>query len=314
MMREMRFASMREAFAHALIEEGEENDAIVALVADTFKRISSFAQRFPRRAFNVGIAEQNLIGVAAGLALSGKIPVVSSIGTFVTMRCFEQIRNDVGYQATNVKIVGTECGVNQGKYGATHLPVEDIALMRCIPRFAVLAPADPYETYAATKALLRHSTGGYMRLGSEPNRMIYDKDISFELGKIRLLQEGGKEVALLACGAMVEVALDAAHLLRKEGIMAWVADVHTIKPLDTEAIAKLAGSVRHLFTLEEHMITGGLGSAVAEVVAAQRASCVLQRFALPDEYLPVGSKAELLDYCGLTPLGVCQSVLAAIRE
>lgn len=310
----MTLTDMRDGFAQALLEEGERNEAIVALAADTVKRISRFAERFPGRAFNVGIAEQNLVGIAAGMALCGRVPVVSSIGTFMSMRCYEQVRNDVGYQKANVKIVATECGVSQGSLGITHMAVEDMGIMRCIPNVTVVAPADPYQAYLATKAILQQDGAAYMRFGSEPTRRIYENGARFELGRVNILRRGGAEVALVAVGAMVEVALQAATLLSEDGVAAWVADVHTLKPLDAKAIGELARSVRQMLTLEEHVVTGGLGSAVTEVVAAESGGCTIRRLGLPDEYLPVGSRQELLDYCGLTAEKVRASALAAIRE
>jgi transketolase len=220
----------------------------------------------------------------------------------------------VGYQKANVKIVATECGVSQGSLGITHMAVEDMGIMRCIPNVTVVAPADPYQAYLATKAILQQDGAAYMRFGSEPNKRIYEEGASFELGRMNILRRGGAEVALVASGAMVEVALEAARLLSEDGVAAWVADVHTLKPLDAKAIGELARSVRHMLTLEEHVVTGGLGSAVTEVAAAESGRCVIRRLGLPDGYLPVGSRQDLLEYCGLTPEKVRASALAPIRE
>ncbi|MDI3480569.1 MAG: transketolase [Tepidanaerobacteraceae bacterium] len=289
----------REAYGQALAELGEEIKDIVVLDADLSKstKTSVFAKKYPERFFNMGIAEQNLMGTAAGFATCGKIPFASTFAVFAAGRAFEQIRNSICYPNLNVKIAATHAGITVGEDGATHQSVEDIALMRSIPHMIVINPADAEEAKQAVRAAAMHKGPVYLRFGRHPVETIFDNNYKFEIGKGVILKEG-KDVAIIATGTMVGEALKAAELLSKKGIEAMVVNISTIKPIDKEIIIK-AAECGAIVTAEEHNIIGGLGSAVAEVLAEARPT-PMKRIGIADEFGQSGKPEELLKLYHLT--------------
>jgi transketolase len=290
----------REAFGETLVELANEGLEVVAIDADLSGSTTTakFGKAYPDRFFNVGIAEQNMIGTAAGLAVGGKIAFTGSFAVFATGRAYDQVRNTVCYSGLNVKLAPTHSGVTVGPDGGSHQMLEDIALMRVLPGMRVLVPAD----YVAAKAALRcaATTPGpfYVRLGRASVPVIYGDDYTFELGKTAVLREG-TDITLAACGVMVEQALAAADALAAEGVSAEVLDVATIKPLDGATIAASAAKTGAVVSCEEHSIIGGLGSAVAEVLG-ELSPVPLARVGVKDVFGTSGEPAELMDYFGLS--------------
>lgn len=300
----------REAFGETLIELAAEGVDVVAVDADLSGSTTTakFGAAHPDRFFNVGIAEQNMIGTAAGLAVAGKVPFTGSFAVFATGRAYDQVRNTVCYSNLDVKLAPTHSGITVGPDGGSHQMLEDIALMRVLPGMRVLVPAD----YVAAKAALRvaATTPGpfYVRLGRAGVPVIYDEDYVFELGRARVLREG-VHVTLVACGVMVEQGLAAADMLELEGIHAEVLDVATIKPLPAEQIAASASKTGAVVTCEEHSVIGGLGSAVAEALG-ERAPVPMTRVGVRDVFGTSGEPAELMEHFGLS----ATHIAAAARE
>jgi transketolase len=303
----------REAYGQALAELGEEIKDIVVLDADLSKstKTSVFAKKFPERFFNMGIAEQNLMGTAAGLATCGKIPFASTFAIFATGRAFEQVRNSICYPQLNVKIAATHAGITVGEDGATHQSIEDIALMRAIPHMTVINPADAEEAKQAVRAAALHKGPVYLRFGRHPVETIFDENYKFEIGKGVILKEG-KDVAIIATGVMVGEALKAAKILAGEGINAMVVNISTIKPIDKEVILKAAGCGA-IVTAEEHNIIGGLGSAVAEVLAEEKPTPI-KRIGIADEFGQSGNPDELLKIYHLTAEDIAKAAKELISE
>ncbi|MFO7152102.1 MAG: transketolase family protein [Bacillota bacterium] len=289
----------RDAYGKALAELGEEIKDIVVLDADLSKstKTSVFAKKFPERFFNMGIAEQNLMATAAGLATCGKIPFASTFAVFATGRAFDQVRNSICYPKLNVKIAATHAGITVGEDGATHQSIEDLALMRALPNMTVICPADEVETRKAVRAAVEIKGPVYLRLGRHPVETIFDESYEFVPGKGVILREG-KDVALIATGVMVAEALRAAELLAKDGIEAMVVNIHTIKPIDEEIILK-AAECGAIVTAEEHSIIGGLGSAVAEVLVEKK-PVPMKRIGVRDVFGQSGKPEELMKEYGLT--------------
>ena len=303
----------REAYGKALAELGESYDFVV-LDADlsAATKTGVFKKKFPERFFNCGIAEGNMVSVAAGLAAAGKIPLVSSFAMFAAGRAFEQVRNSVGYPHLNVKIGATHAGITVGEDGATHQCNEDIALMRTIPGMTVINPADAVEARAAVEAAIQHVGPVYMRFGRYAVPVINDTpDYKFELGKGVTMREGG-DVTIVATGLMVSMALEAAEELKAEGIDARVINIHTIKPLDTDIILKAAKETGVIVTAEEHSIIGGLGAAVAEAVCEGCPVPVL-RLGVNDTFGRSGTVPALLEMYGLTPANIVAKVKQALK-
>lgn len=291
----------REAYGQTLASLARENPRIVVLDADLSKstKTEEFAKVAPERFFNVGIAEQDLVGVGAGLSTCGKIPFISGFAIFVAGRGFEQIRNTVCYGKLNVKIAATHAGITVGEDGGSHQAIEDIALMRALPGLTVICPADGVETAWAVRAAADYQGPVYLRLGRLALPQIYEESQEFRWGKGQLLRPGA-DIALIATGLMVSEALEAAQLLAEEGIKAAVADIHTLKPLDTELVLNLAERCGAVLTLEEHSIIGGLGSAVAETLAEQFSKpLAFSRLGVNDVFGQSGSPAALLKHYGL---------------
>ena len=290
----------REAYGAALAELGEKYD-IVVLDADlaAATKTGMFKKKFPERFIDCGIAESNMISVAAGLAAAGKIPFASSFAMFAAGRAFEQVRNSVGYPHLNVKIGATHAGVSVGEDGATHQCNEDIALMRTIPGMVVINPADGAEARAAVEAAILHDGPVYMRFGRLAVPYLHGDDLKFEIGKGIKLRDG-KDVTIISTGLTVYMALEAAKLLENEGISAEVIDIHTIKPIDKELIISSAMKTGSVITTEEHSIIGGLGSAVCEALSESCPTPVV-RVGIEDTFGKSGKGAELLGMFGLSP-------------
>ena len=305
----------RAAYGQTLAELGEHYPEIVALDADLSGSTTSavFGQRYPERFFNCGIAEANMIGIAAGLAATGFRPFASSFAMFSTGRVWEQIRNSVAYPALNVTVVGSHGGPSVGEDGATHQMNEDLSIMRSIPNMTVVCPCDAYEMRRAVEALAAHEGPAYLRLCRYPTEVVTDTvpGYSFSLGRGVTLREG-KDITVAATGIMVPAALRAAESLEKEGVSVRVLDIHTIKPLDEELILKAAEETGRFLTVEEGSTVGGLGSAVCELLSEKRPTPV-RRFGVPDVFGRSGSAAAMLDYYGLTPEGIAAQVRLALN-
>lgn len=303
----------REAYGKALVKLSNMNDKVVVLDADLSKstKTAEFKAVAPERFINMGIAEANMMGVAAGLATCGKIPFASSFAMFAAGRAFEQIRNSLCYPKLNVKVCATHAGLTVGEDGASHQSVEDISLMRSIPNMVVLSPSDAIETEAAIKAIAEYDGPCYVRLGRMPVNTINDySDYKFELGKGVVVSEGN-DATIVATGIMVDAAIEAKNILAEEGINAKVINIHTIKPFDAELIIKAAKETGAIVTAEEHSIIGGLGSAVAETVSENYPVPVL-RVGVKDVFGESGKPDQLLQKYGLTSQDIVSKVRAAV--
>ena len=304
----------REAYGKALAALANTNENVVVLDADLSKstKTADFKAVAPERFFNMGIAEGNMMGVAAGLSTCGKIPFVSTFAMFATGRAFEQIRNSICYPKLNVKVCATHAGLTVGEDGASHQAIEDISLMRSVPNMVVINPADDIETEAAIKAVAEMEGPCYVRLGRMAVSRVNDEtNYNFVIGKGITLAEGN-DVAIIATGIMVEAALEAKEELAKEGINARVINIHTIKPIDEELIIKAAKETGVIVTAEEHSIIGGLGSAVAEVVSEKCPVPVL-RVGVKDTFGESGKPNELLEKYGLTSKDIVNKVKKALE-
>ena len=290
----------RDAYGLTLKELGGIYQDVVVMDADLSKSTKTveFARAFPERFFDMGIAEQNMMAVAAGLAASNKVVFASTFAVFATGRAFEQIRNSVAYARLNVKICATHAGITVGEDGGSHQSVEDMALMRAIPNMKVIVPADGPSTSWAVKAVYHEPGPFYLRLGRSKVPVIYGEDTAFEIGRGIKLREG-KDVGILACGIMVQESLQAAAKLAEMGIEATVLDIHTIKPLDRALILETARLTGCLVTAEEHSVVGGLGGAVSELISSEYPVPVI-RVGIQDVFGQSGSPRELLDFYGLT--------------
>jgi transketolase len=305
---------MRTAFIRQLCELAETDQRIWLLTGDLgFSVLEPFADSFPERFVNAGVAEQNMIGVAAGLALSGKVPFVYSIANFPVMRCLEQIRNDVCYHQLDVKVVSVGGGMVYGSQGYTHHGVEDIAVMSALPGMAVLAPADPIEAAWSAGAAVARSGPVYVRLGKAGDPVLHTRAPRLEFGQACMVRDGD-DVTLVSCGAALGICLGAAEELAERGVQARVLSMHTVKPIDVEALARAAAQTPLLVTVEEHGPVGGLYSAVLEVVAPMRAAACV-RVSLPHEPTSIaGSCAFLNERSGLDPHSVAETVVSALTR
>lgn len=304
----------REAYGNALAEFGAKYNDIVVLDADLAEATKTcvFKKKFPERFFDCGIAENNMFGVAAGLAASGKIPFASTFAMFAAGRSFDQVRNSIGYPHLNVKICATHGGVSVGEDGATHQCCEDIALMRTIPGMVVMNPSDAVEARCAVEAAIKYEGPVYIRFGRLPVSTINDNDsYKFEIGKgVKLCD--GTDVTIIANGLMVEQALMAREMLIEEGISASVVNIHTIKPIDKELIIAEAQQTGAIVTTEEHNIIGGLGSAVAEVVS-EVCPVPVVRHGVPDKFGKSGAGKDLLEYFNLNAKGIVEKAKIALN-
>lgn len=302
-------------FGQALIDLAQDNELVVAVTADqrSAGRLEYFEQKYPGRLFNVGIAEQNMINVAAGMANEGLIPFTLAQACFSTARCFDQFKISLGYMGMNVKVVGFGAGLALGQYSATHMSVEDISLVRNLPNVTILSPADCLETYKAVLAAGEINGPVYIRLtGEMGNPIVYNEDYDYQVGKAITLKEG-KDISIIATGSMVYNSLKAAQVLEEKGLSVGVVDMHTIKPLDTEAVKKCCSS-KLIVSVEEHSKIGGLGSAIQELFAlstSKRPHLILGC----DNFYPVpGEYKYLVDLFGLSPEKIASQILDCIKE
>ncbi len=304
---------MRDAYGEALLELGASNPKVVVLAADTAgsMKSSAFATSFPERFFNIGIAEQNLVSIAAGFALAGKIPYAGTYAIFVPGKCVDQIRNNIAYPNLGVKIVCSHGGISVGADGASHQQLEDIAIMRAIPRMSVIVPSDFVSTKSVVKAIASIPGPFYVRLTRSSTPIVYEKGFEYSHGKANIISDGG-DVAIFACGIMVPEAIKAAGSLRTKGVSALVVDLHTIKPIDTETVVKTAGRCGCVVTAEEHNIMGGMGSAVAEVLAENRPT-PMKRVGVMDKFGESGEPTELLKKYGLTSASIEDAASAVMK-
>lgn len=303
---------MRAAFIRTLTALAREDPSLMLVTGDLgYTVLEEFRDAFPLQYLNAGVAEQNMIGVAAGLALSGKRVFAYSIVPFVTFRCLEHIRNDVCYHRATVCIVGVGGGYSYGHMGPTHHALEDIAVMRALPHMAVICPGDPCEAEAAVRAIARHNGPCYLRLGKAGEPVLHSSPRTFILGKA-IAMRSGTDAMLIATGSMLATALDAAQLLEARGIRSGVLSMPTVKPLDAEAVT-LAARTGLIATVEEHSSIGGLGGAVAETLAARRIPCTHLLFTAPDAFADtVGSQVFLRAKAGLTAANIAGEIAKVI--
>ena len=307
-------AAMRDAYGEALLELGAAHPEVVVVGADTTGSLKSgvFQTRFPERFFNVGIAEQNLVSIAAGLALAGKVAYAGTYAIFVPGKSVDQIRNNICYPDLNVKLVCSHGGISVGPDGASHQQVEDIAIMRAIPRMKVIVPADAPSAKGSIKAIASIPGPFYVRLTRSATPVVYEEGFEYGFGKANTLRDGS-DVAVFACGIMVPEALKAAEALKAKGTSVAVVDMHTIKPIDTDTIVKFAQQCGRVVTAEEHNIIGGMGSAVAEVLSENRPT-PMKRVGVMDTFGESGEAGELLRKYGLTSANIEQAASGLVQS
>ena len=304
----------RDGYGRGVVVVGERDERIVVITADLVESTRShwFAEKFPERFIEVGVAEQNLAVVAAGMAVYGKIPFIASYATFSPGRNNEQIRTNIAINNVPVKIVGCHAGVSVGPDGATHQALEDLALMRVIPRMVVVSPCDAVEAEKATIALAFNNKPSYLRIAREKSPVFTTDETPFEIGKAEIFREG-KDAAIIGCGPLVYNALKAAEELSKEGIECEVVNCHTIKPIDEETIVKVAQNTGAVVSVEEHQIAGGLGSAIAEVLS-RRHPTPQEFIGMQDRFGESGSPSELIEHFGMGVSNIKDAVRVAISR
>ena len=300
--------SSREVFGKVLVELGEKDQRIVAVTADLAGSVNmiEFKNKFPKRFFDFGIAEQDMMGASAGLAITGKIPYTSTYAAFASMRAGEQARTDIAYNELPVRICATHGGIGLAVGGATHHSLEDIGIFRNMPGMKVFVPADGVETAAMIRATLLMDGPVYIRLSRPKEVTVYESEFEYTIGKADILREG-QDIAILACGGMVGRALGAADLLKENGIQAGVVNVSTIKPIDKETIIKVAKDAGAILTVEEHNIINGLGSAVAEIIAEAGIKVRFRRHGIMDVFTTSGPYEDLLNYYLLDAEGIFET-------
>jgi transketolase len=313
-MAEREMMLTRQGWADALLELGEKNPNVVVLDADLAKSTLTilFKDKYPKRFFDMGIAEQNMINTAGGLSLTGLIPFVSTYGVFVSGRAWEQIRTSICYGELNVKLGGAHGGISVGPDGATHQALEEIAIMRVIPNMTLLVPTDYYETKKAVLAAAKINGPVYIRFGREKVPVVTSADAPFEVGKAITMKEG-TDITIVACGVMVAEALDAAEELAKENINAEVINLHTIKPIDKDALIQSVKKTGCLVTAEEHQLAGGMGSAVIEVLA-QENPVPTEMVGINDTFGESGKPRELMEKYGLTSKEILKKAKLALKR
>lgn len=308
--------STAEIYGQALVELGRAHPEVVALTADLAKstKIGDFMKEFPDRFFNVGIAEQNLFGVAAGMARAGLVPFLSTFSQFASFRAADQLHTDLCYQNVNAKVIATHSGTSFGQAGSTHHAICDLAVTRAIPNLTVICPADGYETYNAVMAAYETPGPFYIRINRGFDRVLYEnKDYGFELGKAVEVHPG-TDLTLIACGSCVFQAYEAAKFLEQaDGLKIRVLDMHTIKPIDKEAILKAVSETRRIITVEDHNVIGGLGSAVAEVVVESGKGCAFKKLGVQDTFAPIGLHEDIMSTLGIDANGIIEAVRAAMH-
>ncbi len=302
----------RKAFTETLLELAKEDPTIFALATDSRGSVTlnDFVDALPNQFVECGIAEQDAVGIAAGLSNLGLRPFVCGPASFYATRAAEQVKVDVAYSRSNVKVIGVSGGVSYGALGGTHHAIQDIALFRAVPNMTVILPADANEAAAMTRVLAKNSEPTYVRMGRGAVPDVYDPDVNFEVGKAIWLRNG-KDAAIIACGEMVYHANEAAKLLEAEGIFVSVLDMHTIKPLDEESVLK-AAQTGAVVTVEEHIIRGGLGGAVAEVIC-QNHPVKMKILGLPDETVYSGTSAEVFEHYRLNAEGIAEAVRELLK-
>ena len=304
----------RDAFVRALEELAVRDPGIVALTNDSVgsTKLARFRQRFPQRFINIGIAEQNMVGIGAGLANGGKIPFICGASCFLTARALEQIKVDLAYSKANVKLCSTTSGLAYGGLGPTHHSIEDLAWTRVIPNLTVIVPADPIETDQAVRAAAALDGPVFLRISRMPVPQVHAADYRFRVGRAACLKNGS-DVTLIANGIMVCRALETAALLAEQGIAARVLNMATVRPIDCDAILEAAAQTAAIVTVEEHSVVGGLGGAVAEVVATS-APVHMRILGVPGVFAPTGSAQWLLEHFGLTPAGIRNAALEVLEK
>lgn len=304
---------MRTTFVNTLLKLAKKDKRIILITGDLgFSVFEQYIEELPRQYLNAGVAEQNMTGVAAGMAMEGKIPFIYSIVPFVTMRNFEQVRDDICYQNLNVKIVGVGSGFSYGQFGHTHFGLEDVGILRTIPGITIFSPGDPIETELVTAEALKIKGPVYIRLGKSGDPVVYKTRPQLETGK-GIMVKSGREIALLAHGTMLPIALEVANQLRNKYSVE-VVSMPTIKPLDEKLVIKLAKQMRGVFTLEEHTIIGGLGSAVSEIIAEQGISTKFKRIGTHDSFNKVsGDQNYMRRANGLSSDQITQTIENAIK-
>lgn len=300
----------RESYGKKLVELGKENKDIVVLDADlaTATKTELFKKEFPNRFFDMGIAEQDMMSTAAGMATCGKIPYASTFAVFAAGRSYDQIRNSICYPKLNVKICATHAGIAVGEDGATHQMLEDISLMRTLPNMTVMSVSDDIQTKWAVEEISKIDGPVYLRLGRLASPIIYNEDQKFEIGKGIQIGDG-TDATVIATGLMVSEAIKAMEELKEKGINIRVVDIHTIKPIDKELIVKCAKETKRIITIEDHSIIGGLGSAVCEVLAEEYPSKVT-RLGMKDTFGKSGKAEKLLEYFGLSKNGIIKEIMS----
>jgi len=309
--------STAEYYGKALCELGREHPEIVALTADLGKstKIGMFGEEFPDRFFNVGIAEQNMFGVAAGMAKSGLVPFLSTFSTFASLRSADQLHTDICYQNVSAKVIATHSGTSFGQAGSTHHAICDMAVTRSIPNLTVICPADGMETVNAVRAAYETPGPFYIRINRGFDRVVYpNTDYGFEVGKAVTLHEG-TDLTIIACGSCVFQAIQAANFLdSSDGLKIRVLNMHTIKPIDREAIEKAVADTRRIITVEDHTVLGGLGSAVAEVVVESGKGCAFKKLGIQDKFAPIGLHEDIMSILGIDSNGIIEAVREVMKK
>jgi len=315
-MKKKEMANPRDAYGQALVELGETHPEIVVLDADLSKSTKTvlFAKKFPERFFEMGIAEANMISAAAGLASCGKTPFASTFAVFATGRVYDQIRIDVAYSEANVKIFATHGGISVGKDGASHQMIEDLTLMRVLPNMTVLAPSDAMQTRRLVELMAVTKGPMYARIGRANAPVLYTKEDvqEIEIGKGLMTREGA-DVSIIACGTMVDQAVDAQEQLMKQGVSARVVDMHTIKPLDEQLVRKCVKETSAMVTVEEHSVIGGLGGAVSEMIAENGTKIPFKRIGVQDMFCESGEPEELFEKYGLSTPHIIKTVKTLLK-
>lgn len=308
--------STAEIYGQALVELGEAHPEVVALTADLAKstKIGEFQKKFPDRFFNVGIAEQNMFGVAAGMARAGLVPFLSTFSQFASFRSADQLHTDLCYQNVNAKVIATHSGTSFGQAGSTHHAICDFALVRSIPNLTVICPADGLETYNAVMAAYETPGPFYIRINRGFDRVLYKTpDYGFQIGKAVTVHEGS-DITIIATGSCVFQAWEAAEFLDKnDGLKVRVLDMHTIKPIDKEAIIKAVMDTRRIITVEDHNVIGGLGSAVAEVMAEAGKGCAFKKLGHQDKFAPIGLHEDIMNAVGIDSNGIINAVRETMK-
>ena len=308
--------STAEIYGQALVELGEAHPEVVALTADLAKstKIGEFQKKFPDRFFNVGIAEQNMFGVAAGMARAGLVPFLSTFSQFASFRSADQLHTDLCYQNVNAKVIATHSGTSFGQAGSTHHAICDFALTRSIPNLTVICPADGLETYNAVMAAYETPGPFYIRINRGFDRVLYKTpDYGFQIGKAVTVHEGS-DITIIATGSCVFQAWEAAEFLDKnDGLKVRVLDMHTIKPIDKEAIIKAVMDTRRIITVEDHNVIGGLGSAVAEVMAEAGKGCAFKKLGHQDKFAPIGLHEDIMNAVGIDSNGIINAVRETMK-